>query len=990
MAKNSVTLRLGVEGDEQVLAALRKIGQQGTEEFKKLPKEARQAARSFDALERSLDPAAKSAHQLAKAYVDAQRAVATGARTNEEAARVLDIAAQRHKAATAAAAGLTRGMNDNAQATGLARYELINLGRQIGDIGTMLASGSSPFQVLATQGAQVAEIFGSSKAGAGAALKDFAGIVGRMAVRAGPVLAVAAALGEAAHAAFGYQAAVDSLTVSLNGLGRQSGLTVSQVMRLADANAGRMSNADARGLAGQFLGAGAPAAAVGGALGVASDMQRKLGLDMESVGKTLSDALADPARGAEQLAKQYGLVYFEEEQHIKQLAAVGERSKAAAELIAVLQQNMKGLEDPTWKAVDAIGLLKKGLSDWQDDLGKNLNEWFFGRRNIARWEAEAQKRADENRLKAEADVAARREADLAKLREDGQFAVREIQARTFAERDLLAQQRAYQQTLRDTNDAVKASISAENERARMLAESRRRIDDYAQGGARALEMARMSPYERGRQQIRNEYKDLIEQYLPRGVTSPVVTGMNNVAGAAERAAAALSDVARAGGSNGVGRLIPLSDWKGGGLDIERARRAITSIESGGNYRATANAGRGRTALGRYQILNTNLGAYADGMSPSDFLNNPAAQDRAFERMFTALFKQYGNVSDAASAYFTGRPLSQGANARDAFGTTGSGYVAKFLRAYNGGEAPAVDAGSRRRGIGVINIARNDNRADAGAMRGDAERGLNDRLAAFDYENITRVIDEANAEIERQNKLLAVNEDTFSKSTEEKARAAKEQELLNQFSRQGIYVNNSLFDSIQMIAEAEGRRAKRQEESAIAQNRLIENMDAVRGASRDFLGGMISDLRQGESGMKALENAAGRLADRLASMAADRAIEALFGRSGSPNGGIFGGLLSGIFGGMGGASSPVASSAGYVPQSASRSVNVSSRGAQNGSPVINFINQSGAVMTKRETRQPNGQMRYDVVLKNAVASTLKSPEGADAMGEYGVAPMLAQR
>jgi hypothetical protein len=60
-----------------------------------------------------------------------------------------------------------------AKSTGLTRSEMINLSRQLQDVGVSLASGQSPFMVLAQQGTQIADIFGSSKSGSvGGALRQ--------------------------------------------------------------------------------------------------------------------------------------------------------------------------------------------------------------------------------------------------------------------------------------------------------------------------------------------------------------------------------------------------------------------------------------------------------------------------------------------------------------------------------------------------------------------------------------------------------------------------------------------------------------------------------------------------------------------------------------------------------------------------------------------------------------------------------------------------
>src|SRR5690606_15667481 len=53
------------------------------------------------------------------------------------------------------------------------------------------------------------------------------------------------------------------------------------------------------------------------------------------------------------------------------------------------------------------------------------------------------------------------------------------------------------------------------------------------------------------------------------------------------------------------------------------------------------------------------------------------------------------------------------------------------------------------------------------------------------------------------------------------------------------------------------------------------MEGAKGLARDFLGGLLSDLRSGVDGATALANAFGRLADRLLDMALDGLINSLF-------------------------------------------------------------------------------------------------------------------
>jgi hypothetical protein len=76
------------------------------------------------------------------------------------------------KPASDAAAGLDKITKSG----GLARHELINLSRQLQDVGVSLAGGQSPLTVLFQQGSQIVDIYGSSKTGTvGGSPKQIAG-----------------------------------------------------------------------------------------------------------------------------------------------------------------------------------------------------------------------------------------------------------------------------------------------------------------------------------------------------------------------------------------------------------------------------------------------------------------------------------------------------------------------------------------------------------------------------------------------------------------------------------------------------------------------------------------------------------------------------------------------------------------------------------------------------------------------------------------------
>jgi len=133
-----------------------------------------------------------------------------------------------------------------------------------------------------------------------------------------------------------------------------------------------------------------------------------------------------------------------------------------------------------------------------------------------------------------------------------------------------------------------------------------------------------------------------------------------------------------------------------GFDMDRAKQAIAGIESGGRYDALGPVtNRGDRAFGKYQVMGANIPSWTKealgrSMTPSEFLASPEAQERVFETYFGKSVAKYGNPVDAASVWFSGRPLAKAGNASDVLGTTVPQYAQKFMAAYEGGaNAPAM-------------------------------------------------------------------------------------------------------------------------------------------------------------------------------------------------------------------------------------------------------------------------------------------------------------
>ena len=148
--------------------------------------------------------------------------------------------------------------------------------------------------------------------------------------------------------------------------------------------------------------------------------------------------------------------------------------------------------------------------------------------------------------------------------------------------------------------------------------------------------------------------------------------------------------------------------------LNASRAAIRRIESGGDYGIT-----GKTTvrkdpktgatfddapLGAYGVMRSNLGpwsreVFGKEVSEEDFLKDPKIQDDLFNAKFGSYVKKHGNPLDAASVWFSGRPLQEAVsagNVPDILGTKPSGYVDMFAK-YSGlgpaeasAKAPIVD------------------------------------------------------------------------------------------------------------------------------------------------------------------------------------------------------------------------------------------------------------------------------------------------------------
>ena len=91
----------------------------------------------------------------------------------------------------------------------------------------------------------------------------------------------------------------------------------------------------------------------------------------------------------------------------------------------------------------------------------------------------------------------------------------------------------------------------------------------------------------------------------------------------------------------------------------------------------------RTALGAYQVLDTNLASWSRAalgrsVGQAEFLRSPHLQDRVFHHRFGHYVRKYG-AHGAARAWLGGEGAARGGGGADRFGSTPNSYASRFMR-----------------------------------------------------------------------------------------------------------------------------------------------------------------------------------------------------------------------------------------------------------------------------------------------------------------------
>ncbi|HLP67945.1 MAG TPA: phage tail length tape measure family protein, partial [Rhizobium sp.] len=325
--------------------------------------------RRVAALRAQIDPLGAAQNRLNAELAEYNELAARGVISSEELAKAQVVARQRYEAyASEMQRQQKRGVG------GLPGYQLTNLMYQGTDVLQSFALGMPIQQVLIQQGPQIAQIFAAN----GAAMKGLVSSIGATTVA---ITGVVAAVALGAKAFNDYLVSMKAVESASDGLGRATAGTSAQMEAAAraGADAANISIKSARSMESQFLRTGRIGSDNFEALiAISRDFAATIGVDSDKVGETLANMFADPAKAAQALYQQYGLINAAVARQAMNLAAQNRQSEAQALLLNALPDRLARAEEATTALGRAWHGVAEAASNAWDAIGRAVDRTISG------------------------------------------------------------------------------------------------------------------------------------------------------------------------------------------------------------------------------------------------------------------------------------------------------------------------------------------------------------------------------------------------------------------------------------------------------------------------------------------------------------------------------------------------------------------------------------------------------------------------------------
>jgi phage-related minor tail protein len=799
--------------------------------------------RKFDNLQRAVDPAFRSMQQLERVEKTLAQAREQGLGTVARHNEVLAMARDRYGQATSA--------NDNfGKSTRNSSAHVANLSYQINDIGTMLAMGASPFQVLASQGGQVLQIYQQSPS----VFRDMGSAIGGVLtptrLLAGGALAVGAAV------ALAYSRWTDhqrELSRALVGTGREAGVTRDQLEQAAEAaaRASGGSVAGARGTVAALANTGrvapgmlSPIAAMG------RDLAATLGVEGAEANKLLASSFADPVKGAEELNKQLGGLNERNRQYIASLVASGNTQRAQQVLLDTFAPRLGKAAELTSVWARAWEAVKSGAGGAADAVGRAVDRSITSR-SFSDVAAERLKSLEEqSTAKTDGFVLFRTAAATQYEAENRKRVTAELEIQRSAMHAILIAQ-----------DTLNLSIGRQATLQSEAATRQRQIDT----GTTAARQAG-APDQTVRENVRTEI-DLYSQFL-------------TARDAARAKLAAINPPPINPGRSNAG--IELAQAEQNLREQERVIRSIT-------------ANNGESVIGP-------RGALRENVTEQEGMNRLLEQGLTLRQQDAQLLRVQRAEAQAGSQLATQADKERALRLRAEYDARVQGIRAGdqdrvAAQTDAAVQSSRIDLARQLSQAATQRVQSTQAQVDAlkaetAAMGGSValqERVRSEQQMLTDARReYVRISGNPNAQVPEAEAAA------YRKVAEAIGKARQEQTELR-------VIRDAGFERDQMFRSSANRAAAQAARNVYGEDYLSHLESAVAAAARfndqlrtttelagDFAKGFVSDLVKGKSVMEALSGAASRLGDRLLSMAMDQLIMQLFSSLGGALGGLGGG------------------------------------------------------------------------------------------------------
>jgi hypothetical protein len=750
-----------------------------------------------------------------------------------------------------AAEGATKAQSGLESSAGNSRLAMMELEHVIRAVVDGLAAGQNPMRLFAMEGARLAQAF-QMGGGASGVLSTFGGIVSKLANPTILLTGAIAGLGAVGVAAFtGWESRLSALQVSLNGLGRSTGLTLGALNRVAiGGSGGNVSIAQAQSAVAAMAATGRISpTAMGQMLGQSGLINRysqATGTGYGQAATTLSGYVADPTKGAEALNKEFGFLTDSTQRLITNLQASGRMLEAQGVLIRATSQDLAGSVDRTWTfekiargiATGASNALAATGSAVQSVLDPMLEQRYsaansrYGNLQGTSADGERRRRAlmrfgfGDPTAGAQAQLPAarseqedlneqlRRQSQLASQRARDAEVARQSQIAGDIVRQTVAEL-SERQGLVNRRDALSSALSAPGARGGLDADAAREADD-----ALARLNARLENFRTTAQRVAED-STLAAQAI-QAETAQERTAIN--------ALRAYTDVIRDSGDKALAAATAQAKWNEA---IAESNKQAQDMLRGAQDRAGM-IGMSPLQRAEQEIRNryrdarqNSVTGPVSSLSPDD-LNMTALDDSPTSILKRAMLSRARLPVDPnldAAAELTGAfPISvdHGDIGRRA-GAIGS-HAATARRLVPSGIDVSAPIASRS--APMLSQAQG---IEIGAARDQAT---------------SEVIRQANVELERNRQLLQVRAGALGQDTFAVNKAVAAQELWNKLQLEDADLKRLGPDRIRKVQtaiEASATKTAQFQQQQLDYQQRVQSIDQVNDLGRQFVGGAANDV-----------------------------------------------------------------------------------------------------------------------------------------------------